>query len=97
MIRLKPWTAGHRAKFLIDAEGGFHHWQTDANGAPDHGQVAEHLGIRSAIDGIVESDGGWWVSAREPPADHARLIEHRRTRRRSGVETSRESRARAAR
>jgi hypothetical protein len=45
-------------------------------GAPHHAVAAEMLGVGSwVVDGVIDTDGVWWQTARVPDADHGLLIE----------------------
>jgi hypothetical protein len=65
-VDLEPWVLNRPGKLLIDVQGTLHCWLVDDRGSPHHDQVAEHLGVRSIADGVIEPSGVWWTSARFP-------------------------------
>jgi hypothetical protein len=75
-MAIEPWRSGLKGKFLVDPEGTLYTWRTDETGTPHHALAAEGVGVTSwLVDGVIERDGGWEVTARVPGTDHAAIIE----------------------
>jgi hypothetical protein len=75
-MAIESWQPGYRGKFLIDQAGKLYTWRTDGTGTPHHALAAERLGVESwLVDGVIERDGSWEVTARVPSIDHDAIID----------------------
>lgn len=71
---LERWARGRRGKFLVTTDGLLHAWTINDTGSPHHQQVAERLGVESAVDGAIAENGDYWTTARNPNVDTAVLM-----------------------